>query len=111
MKIYISGQITGTKDFAERFASAEQKLAGMGFDVCNPAKELAHFPKGTPWRTYMAECLRMLLMCDAVYMMDGWKASKGARLEWQVAMACGLQITGFGQDCGARIEVYVEEKE
>ena len=90
MKIYISGQITGTTDFMERFERAEQKLARMGFDVCNPAKELAHFPDGTPWRTFMAECLRMLLLCDGIYMLDGWKDSKGARLEQKVALECGL---------------------
>ena len=92
MKIYISGKITGTTDYMERFAKAEQDLTSRGFEVINPAKENARLPEGTPWKIYMAESLRMLLHCDAIYMMDGWKESRGARLENVVAHVCDLQI-------------------
>lgn len=105
MKIYISGQITGTTDFMERFERAEQKLARMGFDVCNPAKELAHFPDGTPWRTFMAECLRMLLLCDGIYMLKGWQFSKGAMIEHDVALKCGLTFMfSSGEEAIADVE-------
>lgn len=92
MKIYISGKITGTTDYMERFERAEHELTTRGFEVVNPAKENAHLPEGTPWKTYMAESLRLLLYCDAIYMLEGWSDSRGARIEIDVACACDLQI-------------------
>lgn len=94
MKIYISGKITGTTDYMERFERAEHELTTRGFEVVNPAKENAHFPEGTPWKIYMAESLRLLLYCDAIYMLEGWTQSRGATLEFRTADACGLQIFG-----------------
>ncbi len=36
--IYISGKVSGTDDYMERFAKAEKKLTEQGFSVINPAK-------------------------------------------------------------------------
>ena len=33
--------------------------------------------------------LRALLGCDAVYMLPGWRGSRGATVEHAVAGACG----------------------
>lgn len=41
---------------------------------------------------YLRADLTALLTCDRIYVLDGWEASVGARLEIQVAAACGLQI-------------------
>ena len=43
-RIYISGPVTGTKDYKERFARAEGYLSGMGFSVVNPPKVNAALP-------------------------------------------------------------------
>ena len=40
MKIYISGAISGTKDYMERFARAEKELTEKGWSVVNPAKDM-----------------------------------------------------------------------
>ena len=85
MKVYISGPITGTNDYMERFADAERRLRARGFEVVNPAKENAKFPAGTTWETYMGESLKMLCTCDAIYMLLGWQGSRGASLEFSVA--------------------------
>lgn len=37
MRIYISGAITGTEDFRERFLEAEKELIVVGHDTVNPA--------------------------------------------------------------------------
>lgn len=37
MRVYISGPITGTEDYMERFAKAEEKLTAAGHQVYNPA--------------------------------------------------------------------------
>lgn len=36
--VYISGKITGTKDYLERFETVEHDLILQGYDVINPAK-------------------------------------------------------------------------
>lgn len=86
MKVYISGPISGTNDYMERFHRAERWLRARGFEVVNPAKENAKLPDGTSWETYMGESLKMLCSCDAIYMLLGWQGSRGASLELDVAI-------------------------
>ena len=42
-------------------------------------------PEDTTWDGYMAESLKMLCECDAIYVMDGWEESRGAVLKVMVA--------------------------
>lgn len=86
MKVYISGAITGTDDYMERFAKAEEQLVNDGFIVINPAKVNGQLPKETSYDEYMKMSILMLSMCDAIYMLDGWKNSKGACIEYGYAL-------------------------
>ena len=90
--IYISGKITGTKDFRERFAAAESKLRLQGWHVINPVKKCANFAPGTSWETYMRACLRLLSRADAVYLLRGWRNSRGAVIEQRIAVDLGMTI-------------------
>lgn len=92
MKIYISGKITGTSDYMERFAAVEQRLRLDGHKVVNPAKKNAHMPDGTTWVQYMRRCIKWLVDCDAIYLMRGWRKSPGARLEQMIAVALDMII-------------------
>lgn len=85
MKVYISGKITGTDDYMERFSAAEMFLRSKGYEVINPAKENAHFPEDTTWETYMKESIKMLMDCDYIYLLDGWELSAGAKMEAKIA--------------------------
>lgn len=87
MKIYISGPITGTDDYLERFAAAEERLKAEGGEVINPAKVNAQLPASTTYNQYMAMAYMMLDMADAIYMLDGWEKSKGACIEYGYAKA------------------------
>ena len=76
MKVYISGPISGTDDYIERFAAAEKYLQKRGYEVVNPARENASLPEGTRWQEYMGESLKMLCGCDAIFMLRNWIGSR-----------------------------------
>lgn len=86
MKIYISGAISNTDDFMERFAKAEKELKEQGYSVVNPAKVNAQLPEDTTYEEYMNMCFCMLDMCDGIYMLKGWGKSCGANREYGYAM-------------------------
>lgn len=96
MKIYISGPITGTVDYMERFARAEEKLAREGNVVINPAKVNAGLPKTTTHKEYMEMAICMLSMCDAIFLMDGWANSAGCNEEVAYALRNKIMITYEG---------------
>lgn len=86
MKKYISGAITGTDDYMERFAKAEKELTEQGYSVVNPAKVNAQLPEDTTYEEYMKMSFCMLDMCDSIYMLNGWSKSFGANREYGYAM-------------------------
>ena len=92
MKIYISGAITGTDDYMERFAKAEKELTEQGYLVVNPAKVNAQLPEGTSYEEYMKMSFCMLDMCESIYMIKGWKKSCGANRELCYAMVKDMII-------------------
>lgn len=92
MRIYISGAITGTNDYMERFARAEEELAERGYSVVNPAKVNAQLPEDTIYAEYMKMSLCMLDMCDGIYMLESWGNSKGALLEYNYAVTVGKTV-------------------
>lgn len=93
-KIYISGKITGTEDYMQRFAKAEEALknAFPGVSIVDPAKVNAALPTDTTYEQYMQMSIVMLDMCDTIYMMRGWEHSDGAIKEKSRAHNLGLNI-------------------
>ena len=87
MKVYISGAISGTTDFMERFAKAEKGLTENGYSAVNPAKVNAQLPEDTSYEEYMKMCFCMLDMCDSICMLKGWEKSCGANRELGYALA------------------------
>lgn len=89
--IYISGAITGTTDYKEKFLKAEKRLEKKGCIVINPARmqdclpELSH-------KEYMTICIAELSLCDSIYMLSGYKKSKGAMQELRWAQKNGLKV-------------------
>ena len=90
--IYISGKITGTTDYMERFSKAQAELEEKGYSVINPAAVNSMLPKNTTWKQYMDMSMTMLGMCDGIYMLKGWEKSCGANRELGYAMAKDMII-------------------
>lgn len=93
MKIYISGKITGTTDYMERFAKVQKILEDMGHEVINPALLEIIMPKSSTWEDYMSICYPMVDMCDGICMIQGWENSRGARIERLHAIKYGKKLT------------------
>lgn len=91
VKIYISGKISGLPNYAEKFAAAEAELTEKGYDVVNPLNN--GIAPGEPWHVQMKADIRLLLNCDAIFMLDNWEKSTGAALEHEIAFWLGLSIT------------------
>ena len=95
--IYISGKITGTEDYEERFLKAEMNLRSRGFNVLNPVKagkwlERNLAPKFPTWVEYMKQDLKSMMIADCIYMLKGYRESKGARLELFLAKFLQYEI-------------------
>ena len=96
MKYYISGPISGTKDYMERFAEAEKQLKKKGYSVVNPAAVNAMLPADTTYEEYMRMAMTMLEMCDGIVMLDGWRNSIGANREYGYALGAEMEIIYSG---------------
>ena len=89
MRVYISGAVTGTDDYKERFAEAEKILSEHGYEVVNPVKEMGQFAD-EPWLDIMKRCLLLLDTCDRIYSLNGWTKSRGACMEFGYAVGKGM---------------------
>lgn len=90
-KIYISGAITGVDNYQELFQNAEDYLNTFGtFEVVNPVKGVHNHDLS--WQSYMREDIKILMDCDAIYMLKNWGSSKGANIELKLARDLGMKI-------------------
>ena len=95
-RVYLSGPITNVKNYKGLFMFAEE-LADFGEakQIYNPA---AQIPSSSSWEQAMHRCLSEITNYDTVVMLPGWNASRGARLERDVALACGMHVFDFSEN-------------
>lgn len=92
MKVYISGPMTGYKDFNRpRFNAAATELRAAGIDVVNPAEHGEDGPE-KEWAEYLRADLILLLDCQGIAMLPGWGTSRGAVLERHVGTELGMDV-------------------
>ena len=111
MKIYISGGITGVENFMEKFSKTEELLKEKGYEVINPARINAELPKSTTYEEYMRMSFLLLDMADAIYMMNGWEKSKGARMEFWKSYQTEKRIIFSDGDMGIGLDMDCITKE
>ena len=85
MRIYISGQVTGDKNYKYKFKRAEEELSSKYalFEPkveSMPSKDYLRL-NDKNWDECMIECLKCLDSCDTIYMLRDWEDSKGACIE------------------------------
>lgn len=89
--------MTGYPDFNRpAFYAAAAYLRMQGYEVASPA-ELEGDDRD-PWETWMRKALTLMLTCDAVAFLPGWRTSRDAWLEHHVATALGMQRYAFVRD-------------
>lgn len=87
-KIYLSGKISGDPNFKEKFAQKAKELTDQGHLVFNPALH----PDMFTWEQFMELDLKALANCDSIYLLDDWKDSRGAKIEYDEALRLGKEV-------------------
>jgi hypothetical protein len=96
-RIYLSGPISGIKNNnREEFEKAQIKLEKEGFIVSNPLVICQSLGNDAPYGEYMCYDIRALTYCDSIYMLPGWKQSRGAMMEHMIALMIGLKVIDYG---------------
>lgn len=93
-KIYISGKITGleTAKAISIFNKAENtiKTNFPQAQIVNPFT-IPH-NHNLSWESYMKEDIKHMMDCDSIYMLKNYKESKGALIEYDLAIKLGFNI-------------------
>jgi hypothetical protein len=122
VKVYLAGPMTGIPQFNfPAFDAAAAELRAFGYEVVSPAEmddpetraAAMASPDGAPgsgssngetWGDFLARDVKLIADdgIKAIYVLPGWSASRGARLETFVGAAlCGLPV--FDAANGERI--------
>ena len=95
--LFVSGAYAG--DVEKNIAKAEEVSIGLiraGFHVVTPHKNTAGYEKYEDGvlnrKTWMDMCFNILMRCDAVYVMNNWKKSEGAKDEIAYAHKLGIPV-------------------
>lgn len=89
-KVYLSGPITGIKNYKGLFLFAE-KLARMcdAAKIFNPASQI---PDSLSHEQAMKRCVAALAEYDTIMLLPRWPVSEGAKIEHDIALACGMSV-------------------
>lgn len=85
---YISGEVSNDPDFRKKFGQAEKELSARGIVVLNPVK---YERNGKDWAWYLKRDVRKLSYCDGIILLYGWANSRGAMVEYSLAIKLKLK--------------------
>jgi len=96
MIVYISGPMTGVEDGNKAaFLKAWKKIHDKGDIPISPVDigrrlESTITSRNPEWEEYMRADIKALMGCDAIMMLEGWRGSKGATIEKELADKLGI---------------------
>jgi hypothetical protein len=86
--LFLSGPMEGLPAYnAAAFVEAAAKLRAAGYTVVS-AHEAAPAGERIPLR----DAVKLMLECDHVAVLEGWRKSRGALVEVMVAHAVGMDV-------------------
>ena len=95
---YLSGPITGHKNYRQQFARAAGALKEMGYVVINPAEMGAALPLDQmSYEDIMKIDLELLASVDYLVQRPGWERSIGANRELGFALGTDKIIVSLEQ--------------
>ena len=87
--VYIAGKISGFMNYQQKFDEAVWKLRKKGYEkILNPCC----LPKNLDYEQYMPVCFAMIDISDAVFFLNNWEDSDGAKREMSYALAKKKEI-------------------
>jgi hypothetical protein len=99
MTIYISGQISGLPEaealsnFAKAKSCLEERYQfNPNIKIISPMHDIDHEHHDKSWESYMKEDIGELLRCDTIALLPNWSKSKGAKLEYLIAIYLNFDI-------------------
>lgn len=89
---YIAGKITGLpiEVYTKLFEEAKKEVITLGYEPLSPI-ELPH-EHDKSWESYMKESMQAMLNCKAIYLIENWIDSEGAKIEMKVAKIFSYEI-------------------
>lgn len=126
-KIYIAGPMRGLPEYNfPAFDAAKKELEAIGWEVVSPAdldRQAGFDPSSLPWdfdwdtlpanfslHDAIERDVHALKQCQAIYLLEGWKDSKGAQAEKALAEWLGLEVGYQEVDEPADGQTIVNEK-
>lgn len=103
LKVYLAGPMTGIPDlnFPE-FNRVTAALRAAGHIVVNPVE--VNGDPNAAWTDCMRADIRELVTCQAIALLPGWQASKGAKLEFKIATALAMPAFDAHELAGDALE-------
>jgi hypothetical protein len=92
MKIYIAGKISGLPkaEYTAKFLQAELALKAAGFEPVNPCN--FGIADNAPLHEALSACKPHFDQCRAIFLLNDWEDSPGARMERSWAIHQGMKI-------------------
>ena len=99
MRIYVIGPVSGFDDLnLPAFEEARRKLREAGYIPLIPHDFIS---ADADWQKAMRISLETLAKSDGIGYLEGWQNSHGARIEWKIARALGIEIAAVDSWCAA----------
>lgn len=94
-RCYNSGPISSLRYLTAlaNFRRADRVIAcDLGMTPVNPMEVTWGIRPSAPWWMHMVKDILLLATCRTVYFQNGWRGSRGARVEYRVARLLGKEM-------------------